>query len=87
MNFAGESFSVQLRRKSGSVWRNALATTNSEDGISRRMVLSHDPNESHEFGISHGEVLEQSLGDNTCLNEDAMTYDVLGLGVGFRLLM
>src|ERR1700674_2443487 len=46
MNFAREPFFAEPRRKSGSRWRSALATTNSDGGMPGRMVRSHDPNES-----------------------------------------
>src|SRR6202049_859343 len=46
MNFARESLSEEPMRNSGSVWRNAFATTNSDGGMPGRMVLSQEPNES-----------------------------------------
>src|SRR5271169_2690610 len=46
MNFARESVSEELMRNSGSVWRKAFATTNSDGGMPGRMVLSQDPNEA-----------------------------------------
>src|ERR1700730_10673993 len=46
MNFAREPFFAEPRRKSGSMCRSALATTNSDGGMPGRMVRSHDPNES-----------------------------------------
>src|ERR1700694_1284267 len=45
-NFARESLSEEPMRNSGSVWRNAFATTNSDGGMPGRMVRSQDPNES-----------------------------------------
>jgi hypothetical protein len=47
MNFARASFSDDAMRNSGSVWRNAFATTNSDGGMPGRMVRSQEPNESH----------------------------------------
>src|SRR5271169_1369268 len=46
MNFARESRSEEPMRNSGSVWRKAFATTNSDGGMPGRMVRSQDPNES-----------------------------------------
>src|SRR6266853_1259587 len=46
MNFVRELVFAGARRKSGSVWRRAFATTNSDGGIPGRMVRSQDPNES-----------------------------------------
>src|SRR5271169_304074 len=46
INFARESLSEELMRNSGSVWRKAFATTNSDGGMPGRMVLSQDPNEA-----------------------------------------
>jgi hypothetical protein len=46
MNFVRESLFAGAMRNSGSVWRNAFATTNSEGGTPGRMVRSQDPNES-----------------------------------------
>src|SRR5580704_13268276 len=46
MNFAREPFFAEPRRKSGSMCRSAVATTNSDGGMPGRMVRSHDPNES-----------------------------------------
>jgi hypothetical protein len=55
------------------VRRKALATTNSDGGIPGRMVLSQDPNEAQtSFGSNDGEILEQTLGDDACLNEDVI---------------
>src|SRR5262249_25348953 len=47
MNFARAQTLEETKRKSGSVWRNAWATTISEGGMPGRMVRSQDPNESH----------------------------------------
>src|ERR1700689_4568658 len=44
MNFAREPLFAEPMRKSGSIWRSALATTNSDGGMPGRMVRSHDPN-------------------------------------------
>src|SRR5271155_5061689 len=46
MNFARESFFAGPMRNSGSVWRRAFATTNSDGGTPGRMVRSQEPNES-----------------------------------------
>src|ERR1700682_1428668 len=46
MNFVRESLFAGPMRKSGSVWRSAFATTNSDGGIPERMVRNQDPNES-----------------------------------------
>ena len=46
MNFVRESPFVGARRNSGSVWRSAFATTNSDGGTPGRMVRSQEPNES-----------------------------------------
>jgi phosphoglycerate dehydrogenase-like enzyme len=46
MNFMRESVFAGARRKSGSVWRRAFATTNSDGEMPGRMVRSQDPNES-----------------------------------------
>src|SRR5437016_2730524 len=40
MNFVRESVFAGARRKSGSVWRRAFATTSSDGGIPGRMVRS-----------------------------------------------
>src|SRR5208283_5239194 len=46
MNFVRESFFAGPMRNSGSVWRRAFATTNSDGGTPGRMVRSQEPNES-----------------------------------------
>src|SRR5207247_9143081 len=46
MNFVRESVFAGARRNSGSVWRSAFATTNSDGGMPGRMVRSQDPKES-----------------------------------------
>src|SRR6516164_1915639 len=43
MNFVRESLFAGAMRNSGSVWRSAFATTNSEGGIPGRMVRSQEP--------------------------------------------
>src|ERR1700675_2941480 len=43
MNFVRESLFAGPMRNSGSVWRSAFATTNSDGGMSGRMVRSQDP--------------------------------------------
>src|SRR6202049_2076989 len=45
MNFVRESLFAGPIKNSGSVWRSAFATTNSDGGMSRRMVRSQDPKE------------------------------------------
>src|SRR5262252_4709654 len=45
MNFVRESLFAGPMRNSGSVWRSAFATTNSDGGMSGRMVRSQDPKE------------------------------------------
>jgi hypothetical protein len=45
MNFVKESLVAGPMRNSGSVWRSAFATTNSEGGMPGRMVRSQDPKE------------------------------------------
>src|ERR1700739_2212555 len=68
MNFAREPFFAEPRRKSGSMWRRALATTNSDGGMPGRMVRSHDPNESpNQLGRDDGEILEQALDNDAGL--------------------
>jgi hypothetical protein len=63
MNLVRGSLSAVAMRNSGSVWRRAFATTNSEGGMPRRMVRSQDPNESQtRLGSNDGKTLEQSLG-------------------------
>src|SRR6516164_8892412 len=43
MNFVSESLFAGAMRNSGSVWRSAFATTNSEGGMPGRMVRSQEP--------------------------------------------
>src|SRR6202049_3380033 len=45
MNFVRESLFAGPMRNSGSVWRSAFATTNSDGGMPGRMVRSQDPQE------------------------------------------
>src|SRR5215831_18844434 len=65
MNFVWESFFAGPMRNSGSVWRSALATTNSDGGMSGRMVRSQDPKE-----------LQTSLGARTPSQEEIDRFDV-----------
>src|ERR1700693_3683234 len=46
MNFVRESVFAGPMRNSGSAWRSAFATTNSDGGMPGRMVRDQDPNES-----------------------------------------
>src|ERR1700688_4520871 len=46
MNFVRESVFAGPMRNSGSAWRSAFATTNSDGGMPGRMVRNQDPNES-----------------------------------------
>src|SRR6516162_4926400 len=63
MNFVRGSLFAVAMRNSGSVWRSAFATTNSEGGMPGRMVCSQDPNESQTgLGSNDGKTLGQSLG-------------------------
>src|SRR5215471_1018399 len=45
--FRESSTLEETKRKSGSVWRSAWATTSSDGGMPGRMVRSQDPNELH----------------------------------------
>jgi AcrR family transcriptional regulator len=45
MNFARESLFEEPKRNSGSVWRKAFVTTNSDGGMPGRVVLSQVPDE------------------------------------------
>src|SRR5580658_5170987 len=45
MNFVRDSLFAGPMRNSGSVWRSAFATTNSDGGMPGRMVRSQDPKE------------------------------------------
>jgi hypothetical protein len=47
MNFARAQTLAETKRKSGSVWRSAWATTISEGGMPGRMVRNQDPKEFH----------------------------------------
>jgi len=63
MKFVREPLFAVAMRNSGSVWRSAFATTNSEGGMPGRMVRSQDPNESQtRLGSNDGKTLGQSLG-------------------------
>jgi hypothetical protein len=63
-------------RNSGSVWRKAFATTNSDGGDAGTNGSEPGPERvPNELGKSDGEILEQSLSDNAGVNEDMISVD------------
>src|SRR6516162_3128919 len=70
MNFVRESLFAGAMRNSGSVWRSAFATTNSE-GRDAGTNGSQPGAEGvpNQLGSSDSEILEQPLGDNAGLDE------------------
>ena len=74
------SFGVS-RRNSGSRWRSAVATTSSEGGIPGRTVRGRIRRSPDEPGMCNGEVMQQSLADETGLDED-----VIGMQLAFDVV-
>src|SRR5277367_483159 len=81
-NFAKLLPDAAFRRNSGMLWRRALATTSSEGGMPGRMVRSSGaegvPDALRE---GDGQVLKQSLTDDSRLDEDVVGVQLAPDGV------
>ena len=76
MYFAKILCSAVFKRNSGSEWRSAVATTNSEGAMPGRMVRNQEPKRPTPAWERWQTDMKQSLGDNAGVNKYMVGVDL-----------